>query len=86
MKEIEIDGAKIAIYPTGELIQPVLRRYAVEALDYKIQDLILSDINGSVERDDLGRMRAFLSSDQSHWISTLQWAFFQPFPGQESVP
>lgn len=83
MKEIEVDGVKIPIFTTKELIQPVLLRYAVDALDSRIQDLILSDINGSVESNDFTRMRMILSSDESYWISTLQSTFFQIFPGQK---
>jgi|GEM_PF-1376123 len=85
MKEIEVDGVKIPIFTTKELIQPVLLRYAVDALDSRIQDLILSDINGSVESNDFTRMRMFLSSDESYWISTLQSTFFQIFPGQKPL-
>jgi hypothetical protein len=83
MKEIDVDGAKIPIFAMGELIQPVLWRYNVGAFDPAIQDLVLSDINESVESNDLERMRMFLSSDGSRWIGTLQWAFIQPFPGRE---
>lgn len=83
MKEINVDGGKIPIFTTEELIQPVLRHYNVGALDPRIQDLILSDIIESVESNDLDRMRMFLSSDESRWICTLQSAFFQHFPGRE---
>lgn len=83
MNEIEIVGAKIPVVTTGELIEPVLRRYAVAPLDPKIQGLILADIKGSIESDDPARMRAFLSQDESRWIGTLQWAFFQRFSGQD---
>ena len=83
MKEVDVDGAKIPIFTTGELIQPVLRRCCVEALDRTIQDLILSDIAESIESNDVERMRMFLSSDESRWIGTLQMAFFQHFPKRE---
>jgi len=83
MNEIDVDGTKIPIFTTGELIQPVLRRYNVGALDPSIQDLILADISESLESNDFERMRMFLSSDESRWISTLQWAFFQHFPGRQ---
>jgi len=75
----EIDG--IPMYTTQEIIAPVLRRLGLQALDPSIRDRIVSDIMETITERKLSSMRGFLSQDESRWISTLQSAYFQPFPG-----